>query len=101
MKRGGFAPYEKDTRACAAHFADANMQIVYDSQNYHVIEYSGIGGFEVINKSAHVCAYFHGTVAVAFRSNFAKVIAENPSIDSVDEFLGGFDALMTLPTILH
>lgn len=77
------------------------MQIVYDSQNYHVIEYSGIGGFEVTNKSAHVCAYFHGPVAVAFRDTFAKVIAANPSIDSVDEFLGGFDALMTLPTILH
>lgn len=77
------------------------MQIVYESQNYHVIEYSGIDGFEVTNKSAHACAYFHGPVAVAFRDNFAKVIAANPSIDSVDEFLGGFDALMTLPTILH
>lgn len=77
------------------------MQIVYDSQNYHVIEYSGIDGFEVTNKSAHVCAYFHGPVAVAFRNNFAKVIAENPSIDSVDEFLGGFDSLMNLPTVLH
>jgi hypothetical protein len=79
----------------------ATMQIVYDSQNYHVIEYSGIDGFEVTNKSAHACAYFHGPVAVAFRDNFARFIAENPSVDSVDEFLGGFDSLMNLPTVLH
>ena len=43
----------------------------------------------------------HGPVDVAFRDNFAKVIAANPSIDSIDEFLGGFDSLMTLPTVLH
>jgi len=85
----------------AVAFADTSMQIVYDSQNYHVIEYSGIDGFEVTNKAAHACAYFHGPVAVAFRNTFAKAIAENPSIDSVDEFLGGFDSLMTLPTVLH
>jgi len=86
---------------CATHFADANMQIVYDSQHYHVIEYTGIGGYELTNKSEHVCAYFHGSAAAAFRDNFAKVIAENPSIDSVDEYLGGFDSLMTLPIVLH
>jgi hypothetical protein len=77
------------------------MHIVYDSQNYHVIEYSGIGGYEVTNKSEHVCAYFHGQAAAAFRDDFAKVIAANPSIDSVDEYLGGFDSLMTLPIVLH
>jgi len=42
-----------------------------------------------------------GAAAAAFRDNFAKVIAENPSIDSVDEYLGGFDSLMTLPIVLH
>jgi len=77
------------------------MQIVYDSQHYHVIEYTGIGGYELTNKSEHLCAYFHGPAAAAFRDNFAKVIAENPSIDSVDEYLGGFDSLMTLPIVLH
>ena len=77
------------------------MQIIYDSQNYYVIEYSGIDGFEVTNKAAHACAYFHGPVAAAFRVNFAKVIATDPSLDTIDEFLGGFDSLMTLPTVLH
>jgi hypothetical protein len=77
------------------------MQIVYDSQNYHVIEYAGIGGFELANKTERVCAYFHGPAAAAFRDSLAKVIAENPSMDSIDEYLGGFDSLMTLPIVLH
>jgi hypothetical protein len=101
LKRRSFAPSQRHARGRAAHFAGANMHIVYDSQNYHVIEYSGIGGYEVTNKSEHVCAYFHGQAAAAFRDNFAKVIAANPSIDSVDEYLGGFDSLMTLPIFLH
>ncbi len=62
---------QRHTRACATHLPDGTMQIVYDSQNYHVIEYSGIDGFEVTNKSAQSCAYFHVPVAVAFRDNFA------------------------------
>jgi hypothetical protein len=77
------------------------MQIVHDSNRYHVIEYCGIDGFEVTNKSAHVYGYFHGPVVIAVRNNFAKVIVDNPSIDSVDEVLGGLSALMTLPTVLH
>ena len=77
------------------------MQIVYDSQNYHVIEYSGIDGFEITNKSAHACTYFHGPAAIAFRDSLAKFVAENPSVDSVDEFLGAFDSLMNLHTVLH
>jgi len=83
------------------NFSGGNMQTVYDSQNYHVIEYAGIDGFEVTNKAAHAFAYFHGPMATAFRDNLAKVIAEDPSVDSVDEFLGGLDSLMVVPAVLH
>ena len=31
---------------CAANFPDGNMQIVYDSQNDHVIEYAGNDEFD-------------------------------------------------------
>ena len=100
LKRGRIAPYAKAYARLRSSLG-ATMQIVYDSQNYHVIEYSGIDGFEVTNKSAHACAYFHGPVAIIFRDNFAKFVAENPSVDSVDEFLRAFDSLMYLPTVLH
>lgn len=77
------------------------MQIVYDSTNYCVIEYGDVDGFEVTNKSAHAGAYLHGPAAIDFRDGLAKAIADDPTTDNVDAFLGEFDALMTLPTVLH
>jgi hypothetical protein len=66
---------------CATHFADANMQIVYDSQHYHVIEYTGIGGYELTNKSEHVCAYFHGPRPPRFATTSQKSLPKiRPSI---------------------
>ncbi|HVY05274.1 MAG TPA: DUF3567 family protein [Burkholderiales bacterium] len=77
------------------------MQIVYDSKKYCVIEYSGLDGFEVTSKSAHAGTYFHGAAAVDFRDSLAKAISTDPTTAAVDEFLGGFDGLMTLPAVLH
>ncbi|MFL6579245.1 MAG: DUF3567 family protein [Burkholderiales bacterium] len=77
------------------------MQLVYESPHYHVIEYSDIDGYEVTNKTARVCAYFQGPAAAAFRDDFSKVLAEDPSADNVDEYLGEFDSLMTLPIVAH
>lgn len=77
------------------------MQLVYESQHYHVIEYSGIGGYEVTDKLARVCAYLDGPAAELFRDDFSKVLAENPSDDAVDEYLEGLDSLMTLPIVFH
>jgi hypothetical protein len=101
LKNGLSAPYIRHARTCAINLADANMQIVYSSQNYHVIEYPESAGFELINKSAHAGTYLHGQFAAVFRDGFAKAVAEDPSVESVDEFLGGFDDLMILPTTLH
>ena len=77
------------------------MQIVYNSQNYHVVEYDGTVGYELINKPAGVGIFLSGDVAVAFRDNFARVVAEDSSADSIDDFLGGFDALMNQPAVMR
>jgi len=88
-------------RASAISQSGCNMQIVYDSKQYCVVEYSGVDGFEVTNKAAHMGTYFHGPAAVDFRDNLARAIAEDPTTRSVDQFLESFDAIMTLPTVLH
>ncbi len=77
------------------------MQIVYDSKHYRVVEYSGVDGFEVTNKAAHAGTYFHGVAAIDFRDNLARAIADDPTTEAVDEFLGGFDSLMNQPVVLH
>jgi len=87
-------------RPCANDL-DNSMQLLYQSQHYHVIEYSDVDGYEVMNKSAKVCAYFQGPAAAAFREDFSKVLSEDPSAANVDEYLGEFDSLMTMPIVVH
>lgn len=77
------------------------MQIVYSSQHYHVVSYPDVEGYELVNKPAGAGAYIHGSVATAFRENLEKVLAEDATVESIDEFLGGFDALMHQPTSVH
>ena len=77
------------------------MNIVYNSQQYHVVEYPGRNGYELIAKTLGVGTYLEGQVADAFRQSLERLISEDPTIDSVDEFLGGFEFLMTQPVRFH
>ena len=77
------------------------MNIVYNSNHYHVVEYPGVGGYELIDKKLGVGGYLHGEVAQVFGDSLAQAIADDPTDDSVDEFLGNFDFLMTQPVRFH
>ena len=77
------------------------MQVVYSSRNYHVVTFPGADGYELVNKPAALGTYIHGQVAAAFRENLEKVLGEDATVESIDEFLGGFDALMNQPTVAH
>jgi hypothetical protein len=101
LKTAVDTPYSNYVRISAIRFSIPNMQIVYSSQHYQVVQYAGIEGYEVINKPAGVGTYLQGEVAAAFRQSLAKVVAEDPSVDSIDDFLGGFDALMNQPAVMH
>lgn len=77
------------------------MNIVYNSNHYHVVEYPGRGGFELIDKQSGVAGFLEGDIAMAFRHSLAELIATDPTVDSVDEFLGNFDALLNQPLRYH
>ena len=77
------------------------MQIVYSSRNYHVVSYPESEGYELVNKPAALGTYIHGPIASAFRESLEKVLADDATVDAIDEFLGGFDALMNQPAVMH
>ncbi len=77
------------------------MNIVYNSNHYHVVEYPGRDSYELIDKQMGVAGFLEGEMAQSFKSSLAQIIAADPTVDSVDEFLGGFDALMTQPLRYH
>jgi len=81
------------------------MQMIYNSPNYCVVEFKdddgSYGGFEIMDKTARREIYIGGALATHFRENVSELIAGEPSIEEVDEFLSRFGGLMQQPLTLH
>ena len=77
------------------------MNIVYNSDNYYVVEYADQRGFELVDKLSRRSTYFQGDVAQRFAHSINGVIAEDASPEHIDEFLGNFDVVMGQPLVLH
>ncbi|TAM02284.1 MAG: DUF3567 domain-containing protein [Paraburkholderia sp.] len=85
------------------------MQMIYNSQNYCVVEFPpqdghvvmSAGGYEIVDKNARREIFIEGALAASFREHVQRLIEEEPSLDEVDEFLGQFDSLMQQPVVLH
>jgi len=79
-----------------------NMNLVYVSPQYQVVEYAGDqGGFELINRQLGVGTYLRGELAEKFRRCLTDVFEQEPTEESVDEFLGYFDDMMQQPAVFH
>jgi hypothetical protein len=77
------------------------MNVLYNSPTYVVVEYSDQDGIELVDKAAGRGAFFEGLIARKFRSHIQHVFDDNPSVESVDEFLGNYDALLTNAVTYH
>jgi hypothetical protein len=77
------------------------MKIVYNSENYYVVEYPGKLGYEVVDKHIGRGTYFQGDVAAKFRESMLGVIAQQPSTERVDEFLTDFGVVINFPLTVH
>ena len=53
------------------------MNIVYNSENYYVVEYPVEHGYEVVDKHAARGTYFAGDVAVKFRESMIGTLGED------------------------
>jgi Protein of unknown function (DUF3567) len=81
------------------------MNMIYNSPNYCVVEFREAaghhGGFEIMDKASRREIYIDGTLAQQFRQDVQDLIATEPSIEEVDDFLSQFDGLMQQPLTLH
>jgi Protein of unknown function (DUF3567) len=77
------------------------MNVVYNSDNYYVVEYADQRGFELVDKHSRRSTFFQGDVAQRFASSINGAIAEDASSENIDDFLGNFDVLMGQPLVLH
>ncbi|GGX22926.1 BTH_I0359 family protein [Pigmentiphaga litoralis] len=84
------------------------MEMIYNSSNYVVVEFAEIegataygGGFEIVDKQSRRELYIAGESADQFRNQVQELIASEPSMEDVDEFLSQFDDYMNHPVTLH
>ena len=80
---------------------DMNMNVIYNSDNYYVVEYPTQHGYELVDKHAARGGFLCGDVADKFFESMKRTIAEDASAEHVDEFLDGFDVLMNQPIVFH
>ncbi|MEO8145942.1 MAG: DUF3567 family protein [Betaproteobacteria bacterium] len=77
------------------------MNVMYSSENYYVVEFPGRHGIELVDKTTRRAGFLEGEVEAIFRATMADFAAGEPSVESVDEFLGLYDALLTNSVALH
>lgn len=77
------------------------MNVVYNSENYYVVEFADRRGIELVDKHSRRSTFFSGDVAEKFAQSMHGVIAEDSSEEHIDDFLGNFDVLMAQPLVLH
>ena len=76
------------------------MNLVYNSEHFYVVEFGG-DGYELVDKQSGRGAFLQGVSAERFRDSIQSVIAASPTVESMDEFLSGFEQLLTQPVVLH
>ena len=87
------------------------MQMIYNSDSFVVVQFSltdeaealhpGRGGFEIVDKFARKEIYLQGAVAESFQCGVEALANQDPSEDSLDQFIAGFTALAQHPVLLH
>ena len=85
------------------------MNLIYNSEQYSVVEF-GIdtdqealrsGGYEIMDKSGKREIFIAGALAEVFREKVRTLIASEPSVEDIDDFLGKYDAMMGNRVVLH
>ncbi|MEK0429859.1 MAG: hypothetical protein RL001_2386 [Pseudomonadota bacterium] len=85
------------------------MNLIYNSEHYSVVEFGAeagmeamrFGGYEILDKPAKKEIFIAGPLAESFRQHVRELIAREPSIEEIDEFLGSYGSLMAQPVVLH
>jgi len=85
------------------------MNLIYNSEQYSVVEFGvdrnlealRFGGYEIVDKGGKRETFIAGALAQSFRRDVNELIASEPSMEEIDEFLGNYESLMSQPVLLH
>ena len=85
------------------------MNLIYNSDQYSVVEFGAdddnealrYGGYEITDKAVKREFFMGGIQAVSFRKDVSELIASDPSLEEVDDFLGQFYPYMSQLVTIH
>lgn len=77
------------------------MNVIYNSENYYVVQYLGQHMYELVDKRCARGAFFQGDAAASFMRCMRTAVAEDASIEHLDEFLDSYEELLTVPVVPH
>lgn len=75
------------------------MQVIYNSDHYYVVEYTDQHVYELVDKRSARGMFFEGDGAAELMEFMRTAVAEDASIEQVDDFLGRFDVLLDLRVV--
>jgi hypothetical protein len=87
--------------------SDVATQVLFNSPHYYVAEIScqpKLLGFEVVDKFTGRGAFIDGAVAEQMRESFQQLVADHDGAvtpEEVDDFIGGYDALLLQRVVYH
>lgn len=85
------------------------MNVIYNSDQYSVVEFGAdadqdalrFGGYEIMDKPSKREVFIAGASAESFRREVKDLIASEPSVEEIDEFLGNYDSFMSQSVVFH
>ena len=77
------------------------MNVIYNSDNYCVVEYPAEHAIELVDKRCARGTFFQGDLAERFARSMQDAVAEEPTAEHIDEFLDGYDPLLNQPVVYH
>lgn len=77
------------------------MNVIYNSENYYMVEYPDQHAYELVDKRTARSTYFQGDVAAMFMKSVLTAVAEDASFEHIDKFLSSFDVVLNLPIAIH
>ena len=78
------------------------MNVIYNSENYYVVEYPAQHRYELVDKQCQRGTFFQGDVAEKFAQSLRAIVGDDgASVERVDEFLSDFGVLMNQSVLFH
>ena len=89
------------------------MHMLYNSDSFTVVAFDipgahdaeqpeePRGGFEIVDKFAQKDIFIQGAMADQFKAGVEALMASKPSEEDIDDYIGGYAALMPQPLVLH